>query len=234
MGLMVTREDGTTYNLKLASFNLGASEPYGNGDWYAWGETITYYSSLQSAEWKTRDGAPLQYSWDSYIYTKNSYNTLTKYCYNTERWAKYWAGSEAEPDGLTELLPDDDVAHVKLGGKWRMPTSQELQAVVNAIKDTENYLWEKISVQDAGGIKIKGWKLTRKSSGNSVFFPAAGFCFGKETGIMADETGAYWSSSLYSSSTEPSNAAAINLNGSNANMIGDGRFRGKSIRPVCD
>ena len=46
IGPIITREDGTTYNLKFAACNLGASSIVEIGDYYAWGETEPYYASL--------------------------------------------------------------------------------------------------------------------------------------------------------------------------------------------
>lgn len=54
---------------------------------------------------------------------------------------------------------DFDAAHVKWGGKWRMPTYEELKE----LKDKCNWEWTKLS--DVNGF------LVSSSNGNSIFFP---------------------------------------------------------------
>ena len=125
-----------------------------------------------------------------------------------------------------------------------MPTSEELKALAALTNDKVNYKWEYITYKDAGGnvVKdpfgndVKGWKLTQLSTGNNVFFPAAGLCFQKQVAINAGTSGAYWSSELYGSPSEPSNASRLSLNESSATVgiVGEGRFRGNSIRPVSE
>ncbi len=242
IGLVIKRADGTSYPLKLASFNLGASKEYEYGDYYAWGETEPYYTSLDPLVWSKRNNVELKYDWSSYLYANGAYNKINKYCYDTDKW-HYWDGPGDAPDGLYTLEPGDDAANRKLGGLWRMPTDVEMKAFIELTKDKANYRWGFISVMDANGEavmdpygnKVKGWMLTQLSTGNSVFFPAAGFCYQNETGINIGKNGAYWSSSLYGAPSEPSNAAGIGMNDASltVSFSGDGRFRGRSIRPVC-
>ena len=122
VGLRLTRQNGSPYSVQLASFNLGASMEYEYGDYYTWGDTDTYYTSLNPLTGKTRDGVELQYDWASYIFTNGAYNKINKYCYNTDSW-HYWDGPGNTPDNLRALEPDDDAAHRKLGSGWRLPSS---------------------------------------------------------------------------------------------------------------
>ena len=103
-------------SVKWAWFNLGASLPEEYGDYYAWGETEPYYSSLDPLTWK--DGKEAGYYWLSYKWCMGSGDTMTKYC--TE--STYTYGYNGFTDGKTVLNLEDDAAHVNLGGKWRMPT----------------------------------------------------------------------------------------------------------------
>ena len=52
MGIIMTREDGTTYKLYWAKSNLCESglcaNPEDYGDYYAWGETEPYYAAGHS------------------------------------------------------------------------------------------------------------------------------------------------------------------------------------------
>ena len=66
-----------------------------------------------------------------------------------------------------------DVARVKWGGDWRMPTEREMQEL------NEKCIWS--WVQRKG---VAGYRIVSKINGNSIFLPAACGC----------ETGWYWSS----------------------------------------
>lgn len=57
-----------------------------------------------------------------------------------------------------------DVAHVKWGAKWRIPTIEETLELVNKCK------WEEVKIDEVKGMKVTG------PSGNSIFLPAAGRC----------------------------------------------------------
>lgn len=78
-----------------------------------------------------------------------------------------------------------DVAHVKWGGKWRMPTMLELSEM------SGKCTWEKK--------KIDGtyYFIGTGPNGNSITFPAVGWINVYNSG--GDNNGAYWSSERYSS-----------------------------------
>lgn len=144
-------------NIKWATFNIGAISPEESGFYYAWGEIEpkSYYDVAT-------------YKWWS------DYNTLTKY--NT-------SSSDGIVDNKMELDPEDDVAHVKLGGKWRIPTSEEWIALYTQCSWTE-------TTQNG----VYG-RLVTAQNGNSIFLPAAGSRGGAnlyDVGYL----GVYWSSSL--------------------------------------
>lgn len=198
LGIVMTKPGGTTYKLYWAECNLGANNPWEYGDYYAWGETET----------KTEN------RWNNYKWGGAS--TLTKYCRAGD--AKYWAGT-GDPDGKTVLDPEDDVAHVRLGKKWRMPTNEEF----NALQENCNWEW---SIQNG----INGYKVTSKINGNSIFLPAAG---GKTTVVNAAGTnGNYWSSSLHSEMSWK--AHDVGFNTTKHTMNGYDRYYGESIRPVSE
>ncbi len=88
---------------------------------------------------------------------------------------------------------------------------------------TDNY-------QDTG---VKGRIVKSKASGNnnSIFLPAAGDFYGTSRN-NASSGGDYWSSSL----SDNSNSARSSYFRSNShvNMHSDGRYYGRSVRPVCE
>ena len=89
-----------------ATCDLGATSPTELGDRYAWGET----------------GLKDSYSWNNYKWCLGSPESIFKYTL---------AKDSPQPDGKTVLDPEDDAAHILLGGKWRMPTAAECRELLN-------------------------------------------------------------------------------------------------------
>ena len=150
---------GLPSGLKWATCNVGASSPEEYGGYYAWGET-------EEKE---------DYDWSTYKWCNGSETSMTKYCTSS---------SNGAVDNKTVLDPEDDVAHVKWGGSWRMPTKAELDELCN------NCTWTWTTQNDANG-----YKVTSKINGNSIFLPATGFRSGTVV-YSRGYNGSYWSSSL--------------------------------------
>ena len=106
-----------------ATCNVGATTPEETGDFYAWGETET----KDTYSWAT-------YKWCDGDKCNSSNKTLTKYC---DR------GGYGIVDGKISLEADDDVAHVKWGGDWHIPTIEEINELT-ALCTVE---WIKLSTQ---------------------------------------------------------------------------------------
>ena len=199
---------GLPSGLKWASFNLGASKPEEYGDYYAWGETEPYYSSQDPLTWK--DGKT-GYNWASYKWCMGSENTITKYCQDPSY------GYNGFTDTKTVLDPEDDAASVNLGGKWRMPTDTEW----TELRTECTWTWTTRNGVDG--------RLVTGPSGNSIFFPAAGFR-GNTSLNNAGSEGSYCSSSI---NTEgPSDALRVHFNSDNVNRRSSFRYYGRSVRPV--
>ena len=216
---------GTVVNgktIKWASFNLGASKEYEYGDYYAWGETAT----------------KSDYSWATYTYANGSYNKLTKYCPKDK--TDYWDVAGKEPDGEVTLLPSDDVAHVKLGGKWRMPTLDEINALLS-LRTNDDYTWEKWAlptdengneIKDNWGNVVRGLRITRKSTGATLFLPASGYCGGASIGKNAGSWGYFWSSSLLTD--HPNSVCNMYFYSDDSDHNSYARFYGFPVRPVSE
>ncbi len=201
---------GLPSGLKWASCNLGASKPEEYGDYYAWGETETYYFSQDPLVWK--EGKEAGYSWSSYEwYIEGDSSGLTKYC-NRSR-----SGYNGFTDTKTVLDTEDDAAHVCLGGHWRMPTSAEWEELM----DKCTWIW---TTQNG----VKG-KLVTASNGNSIFLPAAASWSGTSLGYVGS-FGSYWSSSLDTGT--PTAALGVYLNSPSARKESFARCGGHPIRPV--
>ena len=182
-------------SVKWASFNLGASQAKECGGYYAWGETDPKSIYIN----------------DTYKWSMASYDILTKYVTKTSY------GYKGFIDGKTVLDPDDDAAHVQLGGTWRIPTQEEMTELM------EQCTWEWIPLNG-----VNGWRVTG-TNGNSIFLPAAG-----EWSDLAYDDGSlgrYWTSTLIASL--PPYASCIWMDPSSFSFAYGPRSVGYSIRPVC-
>jgi uncharacterized protein (TIGR02145 family) len=146
-----------------ATCNVGTDTPEGYGDYFAWGETQ----------------AKTTYNWSTYKYCNggDGWNTLTKYCNDTDY------GYNGFTDNLATLLPEDDAVTANWGSGWRMPTKAQWDELCQNTTNT----W---TAQNG----VNG-SLFTASNGNSLFLPAAGYCY--ESGLdRIGSDGYYWSSSL--------------------------------------
>lgn len=180
------------------------------GDYYAWGETQLYYSNLDPLIW--RDGKT-GFNWESYRWCNGSYTTLTKYNTSTDY---------GSVDEKTSLDSEDDVAHVKLGGNWRMPTDAEWTELRNKC----TWTW---TTQN----EINGYKVTSKQAGyldKWIFIPRAGRWEGSNN--FRESIGSYMSSSL---SDRPNAAWRVEFSDTSVMRTKtSSRCYGGSVRPVCD
>lgn len=149
------------------------------------------------------------YSWETYKWWNKSDRTLTKYA----------------DDEKFVLDPEDDVAHVKWGGDWRIPSIEEFNELI------ENCNW-KWTIQN----EIKGYKVTSLKSGYegvSLFFPAAGFMSPLTNLTSVGEYGSYSSSSLYTENSDRGSGWYFEIS---SNSILSGfceKYIGYTVRPVC-
>lgn len=137
-----------------ADRNIGAKSPEDYGGYYAWGET------------KEKN----IYKWNTYKWCKGSLHTQTKYCTKSEY---------GTVDNKTKLDSEDDVAHVKWGGSWQIPTRDQAKELLVKCKSK----WTTVN-------GVKGYKFTGPN-GNSIFLPAAGYRNGEELS-SAGTSGNYW------------------------------------------
>ena len=121
---------------------------------------------------------------------------------------------------LKKLTLEQDAAHVHMGGDWRMPTKAECQELF----DNCDAVW----TDDYNGTGVAGCIFTSKINGNSVFFPAAGYCFESILYNM-DSNGNYWSDSWYSSSS----AWYLYFNSIGQLTSCGSRYYGQTVRGVC-
>ena len=91
----------------------------------------------------------------------------------------------------TDLTPEQDAAHVNLGGNWRMPTYDDF------VELNRNCVTSWIEKNG-----ICGKLFTSVVNGNSIFFPTSGSCYGKSI-VNFNDVGYYWSATGGSANTSP-------------------------------
>ena len=185
-------------SVKWATCNVGATAPEEYGNYYAWGETEPkrYYDS------------------DTYKWCNGSSCTLTKYCTSS---------SKGTVDNKTVLEIFDDAACRNWYSKWRMPTNEEWQELI------DNCIWTWIS--DYNGTGVAGRIVTSNINGNSIFLPAAGCRSGNGySPYSLGYYGYYWSSSLYTDN--PYLAWYVSFSSGNVKRDNVSRVYGHSVRPV--
>ena len=191
---------GLPSGIKWATCSVGAESPEDYGDYFAWGET-----SPKS-----------KYTWDTYKYSRGSWDELTKYCDDSD------CGYNGYTDSKTTLDLIDDAARANWGGIWRMPTINEYKELITYC----TFNWTSLN-------GVKGYKVTSVSNGNSIFLPAADFRAGTPVSSSSvNSKGDYWSSSL-SSDDYPYNACHLGFNSyGRVDWYNDRRDLGYTVRAV--
>ena len=187
-----------------ATTNIGAEKPSDSGFYFWWGDTIGY--KRENDAWVASDGSSSNFAFGSAVtptYKKNL-DAL-----QGEGWVT--------ADGI--LAPEQDVAHVKWGGGWRLPTKEELSDL------TKNCDWAWGTLNGMNGYTICGRGAYASSS---IFLPAAGG--GRRSSAEeSGERGRYWSSSTKSSNTY---GWHITFDQGRPLLSERDRFNGHTIRPV--
>ena len=142
------------------------------------------------------------YSWSTYIHCGGNGNT----CHNL---------------GSSIAGTQYDVAHVKWGGLWQMPTKTQREELIN------NCTFEWTTMNG-----VKGGKFTG-SNGASIFLPAAGYRYDSslnEAGI----SGNYWLATITPGFPTSMFVPCLSFSSKGLNDIGDYRYSGQSVRPIVN
>ena len=216
---------GLPSQLKWAKYNIGANSEEEPGLYFQWGDTQGY-----TAE-QVGNGEGLKpFDWGDYKFSIDG---------SESNFSKYNAS-----DSKTVLDPEDDVAHVIMGGSWRMPTQENLvELCVNTdiylvpnegeeIKGTahEQSGFVEIAWESEAEGTLKGVKFYKKGNKQTyMFVPAAGGAIeGSVQGV--GQYGLLWSSSLYSSVFQ---SACVFYFSAGYGVVGSGdRFYGLPVRGV--
>lgn len=192
--------------VKWATMNLGATSVTDTGLYFQWGDTQGYTAA------QVGNGEGQKYfGWADYKYSDNggsSVADMTKY---------------NSVDEKTVLDAEDDAVQAAWGGNWRMPTTEEFQALASAV----NAVW----TSDYEGSGVKGLVCTDKTDSTKVLFlPAGGQCYSGWVGDT-NSSGYYHTKSLSVICTDSySVSVRSNPNWSNTNP----RHNGRTIRGIFD
>lgn len=178
-------------SVKWACCNVGADVPEGYGGYYAWGETEE----------------------------KSDYTYKTYKYWSDRNGDGYDSSSEYQNIGSNISGTSYDVAHVKWGGSWRMPTLDEIKELCNKC----SWQWTEVN-------GIKGQKVTGPN-GNSIFLPAAGYRYGTEV-YRRGSYGYYWSGTL--NEDYSGYAYCLSFGSGYWDWYDDSRYNGLSVRPVTE
>ena len=154
---------GLPSGTKWATCNVGADKETDYGFYFAFGETKGY-SCFTDAK---------AFNWGDYKFSVNGSNA---------KFSKY-----NNTDGKKVLDLCDDAAYIHMGGKWHMPTDEQIREL---IKNTEN-IW----VTDYNNSCINGRLFISKRNDEKLFFPACGLLFA-EGYYGLNKSGHFWSSSV--------------------------------------
>ena len=209
----------------LEAVDLGLSVKWGNMNMYIWNiRRYTDYYAWGELEIKDIYDWPT-YSWCSdyqyYVQTGTYSLKITKY--NTSE-------EYGIIDNKISLDAEDDVAHVELGGKWRIPTKEEWEELVN------NCDWSYYRHVNDFDVK-NGWRVKSRVNDNQIFLSSG---YGEKTGdggMWELVQSRFWTSSLYTEDPQYAWAYVVldpetypNRN----HMTFEERFMGLSIRPVTE
>lgn len=239
---------------KWATMNVGAttvsdSPETAYGDYYTWGETVTYYTKVDftktpdtSISWKGTniDGAHINNK-------KYSHNFI---CYSgmDDNSFKEWSSAPYGDDGV--LNTGCDVARSSWGSSWRMPTKADFDELVKACcGSTSGYSEPAPSTIYTGGVyyilkagttvdgvtyNVPGILfVARIDTSKRLFFPAAG----NLQNVIRDGQGtlcSYWASSLFSTDTSKAYYGHYSLKDFSMKVQPMNRCLAFSIRPVSD
>lgn len=179
-------------------YNVGANSPKESGAYYAWGDID-----------------------EKNTYTKESYFDTDRIEKDRVIFKAYKTGSK------TSIIDTDrDVAQVKWGSPWKMPSKDQIEELLSNCK--------KFFVKCKGD--SKDYILFKGPNGKSILFPASGKK--QDNYVMEEKNCYYWSGELDSSMAFSHMASCLSGNGYSwdssvtAKVYYDFRWYGMNVRAV--
>ncbi len=165
-----------------ADTNIGAEKPEDYGYYFWWGDTVGYTRS--GGTW---DSSNSRYSGVTWLSSTGQHMSSSPFLESScPTCGKNNAALQSEGwiDSTGNLVPAHDAAHVHWGGGWRMPTSDEIQALVDNCTTT----W--ITINGVFGRLVTG---KGAYADRSIFLPAGGNGYDSRLNYPGSY-GGYWSS----------------------------------------
>ena len=144
--------------------------------------------------------------------------TKEKGFYNWETYA-YGTWDKCVNIGSDIAGTDYDAATANMGAPWRMPSTAQLQELIN--NSSSQWQWQ----NSVDGILVTG------PNGGHIFLPAAGVRWPDDDLYSVGYGGSYWASSLYPNNSNYADYMVFYL--SNWFLDHFYRFCGHSVRAVC-
>ncbi|MBQ3239348.1 MAG: hypothetical protein IJA98_09865 [Bacteroidaceae bacterium] len=219
-GVIVYQKDGT--KVKYPYEQIDSIVTYNNGE-DAEDRPVTTYEAIDlglSVKWASFNvGATSPEEYGGYYAwgeteEKSSY-TIDNYKYFNSSTGGY----EYKKLGSNISGTSYDVARVKWGGSWRMPTLSEMQELCSECS------WQWTEVNGVKGQKVTG------PNGNSIFLPAAGSCEGTEVDGHGSN-GLYWSATWIED--DIIGTCWLSFYSRYWSCTNNGCWNGKSVRPVTE
>lgn len=183
---------------RYATCNLGANSPEEPGEYFAWGELMP----------------KSKYNAENYLFFHNG----------NHKYGREGDCSRLDPAIKTVLDLEDDVAHMRLGGSWRLPNLKDVAEL------HKNCTWRWTTRKG-----VRGYLITSKVEGytdRSIFLPASGFIMNEDI-INRGKAGYYWTSVLYNQNARNAITTAFDQH-ILIRYLPNPRYAGLTIRPVCD
>ena len=183
---------------KWATCNVGANSETDYGLYFAFGETKGY-SGFTDAK---------KFNWGDYKFSVNGSNS---------KFAKY-----NDTDGKKVLDLCDDAANIHMGGRWHMPTKEQIKELMSNTEST----WE----DNYNGSGVDGMLFTSKSdTSKKLFLPACGY-LGNGISVYECHFGYLPSSSIFS--FDDCYSTVLGFNSDIVSIIKCHRSFGRTIRGV--
>ena len=210
--MVIEKIDGTVMEIEVNDIQRFYFEARTVGSVPESEEAVDLGLSVKWAPWNVGASAPEEYggyyAWGETV-EKTTYTESSYQYYKNDGYVDI--GSEI---GGTSY----DVAHVKWGGDWCMPTNEEMKELV------DKCTWEYTAVDGVTGAIVTG------PNGNSIFLPAAGYKMWSE--VYSDgEMGYYWTGTSGEEKDE-ANQLALNTEIEYSVVYAFSRHEGYPIRPV--
>lgn len=158
------------------------------------------------------------YAWGE-IYPKDSYN------WDNYKWLELSTGNFTKYGEWGSILDSsDDVATMKWGKGWRMPTKEEVDELITSC--TKDWVRKKVLIDGKYKTRTVGYNLVGPS-GKSIYLPSTGYY--AETELKSSSNSYFWSSTGYTDD----NARAYDSFWSNCAHTNYKDY-GLPVRPVAD